>query len=291
MVQCYEVTGLLQVNLSKRNIHQSFVQNSNAMKKVIPMTWLKAITTLYFLLISLFTSSAQQGNWEIGIGLRPLNLRDEPYSLNAKWHFTNRFALRLGLGVLYNEHDEFVSYLHPYYVIDDTTHKFAYEYTKVEKNFYANFFVGVQYLGTKIKNLGKPHDLDWYVMSDFFLKYRREEIDLPEGIYYPGYTILRRGELFTTAVFGTNKDFIIGIRQGIGIQYWVNRSLTITLEGGGHYAKVFSSAQKNTFETGRTEPPYEDGTSFGSARYAIQKSKDYQWGINPVMFLSFNYHF
>jgi len=289
MVQCYEVTGLLQVNLSKRNIHQSFVKNSNAMKKVIPMTWLKAITTLYFLMISLFTSSAQQGNWEIGIGLRPLNLKDEPYSLNAKWHFTNRFALRLGLGVLYNEHDEFITYQHPYLAIYDTIHKFAYEYTRVEKNFYTNFFVGVQYLGTK--NLGRPHDFDWYLMSDFLLKYRREEIDLPKGIYHPGYTVLRRGEIFTTAVYGTNKDFIIGLRQGIGIQYWVNRNLSIVLESGAYYAKVFSTEQKYTFGKGRTEPPYEDGTPFTSTMYAPQKSKDYQWGISPVMFLSFNHHF
>jgi len=261
------------------------------MKKVIPTTWLKAIITLYFLLITLFTSSAQQGNWEIGIGLRPLNLKDEPYNLSVKKRFSSNFTLRLGLGVLYNEHSEFISYTHPYIVISDTTHMFSYEYTKVEKKLYANFFVGVQYLGTKFKNLDRPHDFDWYVMSDFLLKYRREEIDLPKGIYYPGYSSLRRGELFTTAVFGTNKDFIIGLRQGIGIQYWVNRNLSIVLESGAYYAKVFSSVQKYTYETGRTEPPHEDGTPFGFTTYVPQKSKNDQWGISPVMFLSFNHHF
>ena len=169
------------------------------MKKVIPTTWLKAITTLYFLMIIIFTSSAQQGNWEIGIGLRPLNLKYEPYSLNAKWHFNNRFALRFGLGAIYNEQDEFNSYQYFYYRISDTTHKFAYEYTQVEKNFYANFFVG--------------------------------------------------------------------------IQYWVTRKLSIALESGAYYTKVFSRVQKYTYEIGRTEPPNEDATLFGFNQYLLQKQK------------------
>jgi hypothetical protein len=256
------------------------------MKKVIPTTWLKAITTLYFLLITLFTSSAQQGNWEIGIGLRPLNLKDEPYSLILKRHFTPQFALRLGLGCLYNERDKFVEYIHPYLEGD---YNFNYEYNQVEKKFYSSSFIGLQYLGSKRSNVNKKSLFDWYLFSDLIIKYNVQKTEIPNGVLYIK-PLLKPGDQFYITSFGETYTLVLGVRQGIGIQYTLDKNTTLGLEGGIYYENNMSSIKKNSYHYSREGmPTYEESSIV--VNYLPKRTKNYQWQSSLITLISFQHYF
>lgn len=255
------------------------------MKKVIPTTWLKAITTLHFLMIIIFTSSAQESNWEIGIGLRPLNLEDDPYSLILKRHFTPHFALRFGLGGGYREKSSFVEYLHPYV---DTIHQFTYQYTRVDKNFYISSFLGIQYFGSTHLNTSKQSFFDWYLFSDLMLSYKMQKAEIPDGIFYLK-PLLRPGDDFFIVDLDNRKEMIVGIRQGIGIKYILDRNTIIGIEAGANYELANANVNKMDFHASREG--VEESFTSSTTIYALQKARNYRWGFSPVTLISVHHSF
>lgn len=252
------------------------------MKKVIPTTWLKAITILYFLLISLFTSIAQQSNWEIGIGLRPLNLKDEPYTIMLKKHISPRVGLRFGLSGMYNSSSQHFTYIHPYY---DTIHSFYYKYTLVDTKLYASTWLGIQYqIGQKNSN----SRLFWYGASDGFVKYRLEHPDIPDGVHFLNRK-LRLGDYILVTTYDQRRTFALGFRQSLGVRYFLNSSFSVATEAGAYYETSFTKTTNFLFAGLHAESIGGDGVIAGA--YAPRNYQDFQLGFSPVMQVSFNYHF
>lgn len=245
------------------------------MKKVISTTGLKAIPTLCFLLITVFTSNAQQGDWELGVGLRPLNLKDEPYAIILKKHLSPRVGLRFGMSGMYRSRSEHFGYDHLY---NDTIHSFSYKYNLMNKDLYVSTSMGIQYrFGKKNPNAR----FIWYGTSDFYFKYRLEKPDL--GRIYFTSTILRPGDFFIAADFNQRKSIITGVRQGVGIQYFLDNFLSVSLEGGFFYEASFSKETQFVYA--------QSSEGYHVLRSALRNYKDFQLGFSPIMLLSFNYHF
>ncbi|WP_421796355.1 hypothetical protein [Haliscomenobacter sp.] len=252
------------------------------MKKVIPTTWLKAITTLYFLMIIIFTSNAQQGNWEIGIGLRPLNLKDEPYTLMLKKHISPRVGLRFGLSAMYNSSSEHFRYIHPYY---DTLYSFFIKYTLVDTKLYTSTWFGLQYqIGRKNSN----SRFFWYGASDAFIKYRWEYPHLQKGVDYINST-LRPGDYIVATTYDQRKTLAVGFRQSFGVQYFLNSSFSVATEAGFYYETSFTKTTNFLF--GALNSPSIGGLGFIVGPSSPRNDEDFQLGFSPVMQFSFNYHF
>jgi hypothetical protein len=251
------------------------------MKKVTPKTSLKAITTLYFLLITLFTSSAQQGNWEIGIGLRPLNLKDEPYTIILKKHLSSKIGLRFGLSGMYSSSSEHFEYTHPYF---DTIHSFSYRYTLIDTKMYLSTSLGIQY---RIGKRNPNSRFFWYGASDAYVKYHLEKPDVPDGVYFP-IVMMRLGDYIVAADYDQRKTLAVGGRQGLGLQYFINTIFSVSLEGGFFYQASFSKVNHFLF-AGLHNETVGNGIIAGPG--TMREYEDFQLGFSPVMQLAFNYHF
>ena len=251
------------------------------------MTWQYAVFYFVLSIITTIPSFAQDSKWEIGIGLRPLNLQDDPYTIIVKRHLSPRVGLRLGLSSIFEEKDKYIEYIHPYH---DDIHTFSYEYTRVEKKLYANSFLGIQYNLSKHVTQMKQNHIYCYALSDFSFKYQLERVDIPKGIYHPRSN-LQPGDVFLTAVYGNTKTFILGLRQGLGIYYYLNSSISLALEGSIYYEIITSTEYKNTFEYSRSAPPLEDRQAFGSTKYLPKRINNYRWGFSPLTFLSIHHKF
>ena len=235
-----------------------------------------------FILLLYFTSSlyGQNEKWELGVGLSPLNLRETPVSLLLRYNWSDRFALRVGLAGSYTETSEDYSYSHPY---TDTAYRFAYQYLQVDKKWNASFLLGLQYGKRK-------SDFFWYGATDLYFRFSEENLDAPGGVLYPGYTRLPRGEIHI-AFFGGNKSTIgVGVRQSVGVQYFINRFVSLSIEGGVFYEWLRVTSTFISYFSGQRDLP-EDIFFGGSFRGPPEINENYALGVSPITFLIFNYHF
>lgn len=235
-----------------------------------------------FIFLLHFTSSlyGQNEKWELGIGFSPLNLQETPASLLLRYHWSDRFALRVGLAGGYTEKSEDHSYSHPY---SDTAYHFAYQYLQVDKKWNAKFLLGLQYGKRK-------SDLFWYGATDLYFRFKEEKPDFPEGFLYPGRLFIPPGEVQITFVGADKSTIGLGVRQSVGVQYFINRFVSLSLEGGVFYEWL--KVKRNVFGhyASRGELP-DDVPGIGRYVKAPIMDENYSLGISPITFLIFNYHF
>ena len=235
---------------------------------------------LTFLLMFITTFSfSQNNNWEIGIGLRPLTLKEYPYSIIVKKYLSSRSALRLGISAVYNQKDERHTYTRgantdDYYV--------DYEYDRVDKNLYTSSFIGIQY--GKRKN-----DFYCYAATDFSFNYKLEKGNLPNGILYRSHK-LSLGEYIETARFSKKNKFEYGLKQSVGIQYVISPSFSVSLESGIYYQVNRTKRKDYSYSLYRSEIPL-DVVGVISASETPVKELSHQLGFSILSFLIFNYHF
>ena len=252
------------------------------MQKLSKKTGLLASYILVLLISNPFTTQAQQSNWEIGIGLRPLNLKDEPYTIMLKKHISPRVGIRFGLSAMYNSSSEHFRYIHPYY---DTLYSFFIKYTLVDTKLYTSTWFGLQYqIGRKNSN----SRLFWYGASDAFLKYRWEYPHLQKGVDYINST-LRPGDYIVATTYDQRKTLAVGFRQSFGVQYFLNSSFSIATEAGFYYETSFTKTTNFLF--GALDSPSIGGLGFIAGGSSPRNDRDFQLGFSPLMQFSFNYHF
>lgn len=242
----------------------------------------QAAFILFSLLYLAPTLCAQNERWELGVGLSPLSLQEEPLSLLLKYHWSDVWALRVGLGGNYTERSEDHSYLHHPY--SDTMYNLSYEYLQVDKKLNARLFLGLQYGKKKA-------DFYWYGATDLYIRYKNEKTELPEGIFYPGRLVLPLGEVLVTFQGADRRTLGFGIRQSAGFQYFINRFVSLSVEGGIFYEWL--KVRKDGFGrfVSRSEIPDGSGGGIGSYIYPTVYDENYGLGVSPVTFLIFNYHF
>ena len=242
------------------------------------------------LLVITFTvpSFAQYGKWEVGVGLRPLNLKDEPYNFILKKHLSSRIALRFGAGVIYNEkssaHYFFRTYFYP-----DTIHRLAYEYNQVNKNLYASSFLGIQY-GQKFDgSFARKHSFYFYGATDFIFKYEMEKAEIPYLSFFLIQPVLKPSEYYVVANLGQTKALSLGVRQSIGFQFFLSNSISLSIEGSFQY--FATSLRKNENYSWIQHINNDQPGAIGFTILAPRKDHVYQFNMSPLTFLTISHHF
>ena len=246
---------------------------------------------IYIVLLLIFITTfsfSQNSKWEFGVGLRPLTLKDDPYSIIFKKEISRNNKLRLGFSFLYAEGDEKYNYDRRY-VHPDTLYGLKYNYTLIDKNLQANCFVGVQY--GKHKN-----NFFWGGATDILLGYHKFGKSMKDESLFYERQRPKPGEYITIAHYTDNSVFSYGIRQSLIVQYEFSQRISISFE-----ASVFYKINCNTFfeyDWGlvvfeNLPPPYTSlKTGWGGATGTIPtKATTYNLGFSPISLLSFNYHF
>ena len=234
-----------------------------------------------FLLIFITTFSfSQNNNWEIGIGLRPLTLKEEPYSFIVKKFISRNNAIRIGASIIYKQKDEKIDYYHPY----ENPFHLEYNYTRIDKNLNTSFFIGLQY--GKRKN-----SFYWYCATDLLLKYRTEFVDVPSISNRNGN--IRPGDFFNVISYSKNKIFGFGLEQTIGVQYFINSDISISIEGGLNFRRNLSRRYDYTiyFSRDSKDDPTIIGSSIGFISTPLKERWSYELNASPLTSLIFIYHF
>jgi hypothetical protein len=241
-----------------------------------------AYCTVLFVITFTVSSFAQIGKWEVGVGLRPLNLKDEPYNFILKKYLSSRIALRFGAGVLYNEKSSAHHYFHLYL---DSIHVFEYEYKQIDKNLYSSSFLGIQY-GQKFDgSFAKKNSFFLYGTTDFIFKYQMEKTELPDGVHFSDQR-LKQNDFFLVANYGQTRGLTFGIRQGIGFQFFLSNTFSLSIEGSFQYTTSKLTTSENYIAIGR--PDY---IIVGFANVPPRKDQVYQFNMSPLTFLTLSHHF
>jgi hypothetical protein len=243
----------------------------------------KGIYAFVFLISTTTLTFSQNSQWEFGVGLRPLTLKEEPYSLILKRHLSRHTALRFGASVIFTKQNEKYAFETPF---ADTPYVFRYNYELVDRKFFGTAFIGFQY--GKRKN-----NLYWYGATDFSFKYKIDGKYFPEGnasvqLYSATFPT---SELIIWSNTTDLKTINYGIRQSFGLQYFINQSISISLEAGIFY-EINQSTGENYVRYGyrSIDRPIYEQPIIGSNISWI-KDDTYLLGFSPLTFLSFNYHF
>lgn len=248
----------------------------------------KGIYTAFLLMFITTISFSQNSKWEFGVGLRPLTLKDDPYSIIFKREISRNNKLRLGFSFLYAQGDEKYNYDRRYVYLD-TMYSLKYKYTLIDKNLQANCFVGVQY--GKHKN-----NFFWGGATDILLGFHKFGKSMSDGSLIYEKQRPKPGEYITIAHYTDNAVFSYGVRQSLVFQYEFSQRISISFE-----ASVFYNINNNTLfeydwglvKAEKVLPPDTSIESFwsGVTSNIPTKVTSYNLGFSPLSLLSFNYHF
>jgi hypothetical protein len=235
--------------------------------------------SVFLIFITTFSFS-QNSKWEFGVGLRPLTLSEDPYSLILRKFISQNAAVRLGVSFIYKEKNDFVEYIHPY-ISDSFSYKHFYD--RKDKNLHTALTVGIQY--GKRKN-----GFYWYGATDISLRYDAVTPEIP--VFNAG-NIIKSGDFFTVASFAEEKTFGLGVRQSLGLQYYINSSISMSIEGGlfleRYYLKRYKFLYYATTEIDTATNI--KGLVSGRQYYPLEELWLYNFNVSPLTILTFNYHF
>ncbi len=233
----------------------------------------------FFIFLFLGNTQAQQHQWEVGIGLRPSTLEENPFSIIAKKNMWKGIAFRFGVGGLFKRGNELVFEKYPYLPAstpEEYNSRFpngaGYEYEQVNTKFSLSSFLGVQY-GKRKGNLY------FYGATDLSFSYQWLEEAVDEVRFNPTRTE-EETYLFVTEGFERVDKF--SIHQSIGIQYFVLSNVSVSLEGGGFYSYNFVNTDRRSFITDQ---------GWSGAPSTNQNEQTYEFGFSLLNILSINYHF
>jgi hypothetical protein len=247
-----------------------------------------ALCTVLLVITFTVSSFAQYGKWEVGVGLRPLNLKDEPYNFILKNHLSSRIALRFGVGVMYNEKSS-EHYFSRTYFYPDTTHHLAYEFKQVDKNFYASSFLGIQY-GQKFDGtFARKHGFYFYGATDFIFKYEMGKSEIPYLSFFLIQPILKPSEYYEVGNLEQTKALSLGVRQSIGFQFFLSNSISLSVEGSIQY--LSTSIRKNESYSWIQHISNDQPGAIGFTILAPRTDRVYQFTMSPLTFLTLCHHF
>jgi hypothetical protein len=244
---------------------------------------MKGIYMAIFLIFFTATCYAQKGNWELGVGIRPSTLKENPYSLMLKKYMSDKTAIRLGMSTIYDAKNKEISF--GYSFLDSLNHSYSYNYVKKDKNFFANVFIGFQY-GKKIKSTY------FYGATDFSTAYKWEKSD-PFPIPYNSKPLnMRPEQQVQIATIKNNKTWEFGIRQSFGFNCYITSTVSLSIEGGF----VFNLNRANNFEQCLSYSTFDqnglDRFSYGGS---CTTDKIITWNrefnVSPLSLIILNYQF
>lgn len=220
--------------------------------------------------------------WEVSLDVKPLFRSDASYNIMAKWHFSERSALRMGLGTTAILSQKDTSRIREYY-LDGITQQMVTQYEQYrygpDETKYINWEVKIGY-----QYEFKHGRISLYTASDLDWKIERTMFDVPvEAVSGPTGTV----EPFKgyQSVWGfIDRKIYYSIIQSIGFKYTINDYLSFTLE-------TSFLAQYIEFNSGTSESPYVSTPDKVYIKNTTLGGTANNFSFNPLMGLFINYHF
>lgn len=239
-----------------------------------------------FIICFIFISTAQNKGWEIGVGIRPTTLQDDPYTIFIKRHFENRFTLRTGFSLSYISKKEQKYYFYPDYVVD-TFYRYGHNITQKENNVNASLMLGVEY-NILIRRRGKIFN-NLYSYGETGYRYNYKVKPFPFVVFDPNIKI-RPGDIMSTSDFGKWKMGNRVFRVGLGLKSILIGNLSFNVESSLEYTLINTLIQRERI----IRLPNKDDPSsplYGVTTFAHQKDKENRLSLNFLSMISIHYSF
>ncbi len=219
------------------------------------------------------THSVPFHKWEISVDLKPLFRSDEPYNVMAKWHFTDRKALRFGISMADYSKTQDTSW-----ITEKRVGTIQYDqYTRnIGKKMNWAIKLGYQYEF-------KQGKISIYTASDF--EWDTESIDFQTPFQFKG-ELIDQGAIqpfigYQSIYLLRSRNTILNLIQSLGIRYHINSYLSCAFETAlvGQYKKW----GYHIFEDPYISPYFIKST--------IKGGSETHFILKPLMGLFLNYHF
>ncbi len=216
--------------------------------------------------------------WEVGFDLKPLFRSDEPYNVLGKWHFTERKAVRVGLGTANwsKATDSFNIVGYKVAIVNGISDK-TYEYYEI-KNSNTNKFDWEAKIGYQYKL--KEGSTTVYTATD--LSFARQRVEfLKNGVIagpdYPAKPFEGHDPLSNLYSKATRYRFI----QSLGLEYFFNKNLSIS-------AEISTYIEFTSYYFTKMELPYSD-IFYSREQHGGGSTRNFHF--QPFAGLYLNYHF
>ncbi len=220
--------------------------------------------------------------WEVSLDVKPLFRSDAPYNIMAKWHFSERGALRLGLGttILAIAKDSFgISQT----FFDYKTQISSFQYNQMQ--FGPN---DTKYINWDLK-IGYQYEFQQgkiclYSASDFNWKIERTIFQVPvqSNILAQGMNDTFVG--YRSLDYLYNRKSFYRLIQSLGLKYNFSNNISCSFET----SLIF---QLLNFRFITNETPYLPNANGLYQKITGQYGSETSFIFNPLMGLFINYHF
>lgn len=226
--------------------------------------------------------------WEVGFDLKPLFRSDEPYNVLGKWHFTERKAVRFGLGIANSTAStDSVSLFNQDFtrITSNAVLQYREVHPKQNKKKNGQFSIGYQY---SIINNNK---ISFYSATDISYKQEQEDFNIFGGAtFFSNYYLLDsvKSNIFSNKASLISLEYkseVYGISQIIGFTYRFNNYLSLSSEFAVIFNRTHYTVSKYERIAGNSSAVFYTNSEFKSSGTTDDFS------LKPLMGLYLNYHF
>jgi len=227
------------------------------------------------------TTPTNTKHWEVGLDLKPLWEKDEPYNFVVRYFFKEKWALRGGLGFELSESKDtfriFSSKLTTGAGLDTLYSRYGLNEIQTDKNLSIQAFVGIQYEWS-----GKKLSL-YNALDLFFTNYSRHyALPISDVHQQPSLAPAVISDFARVSVVD-NTTIGGGIRLITGMRYYLSSNFSVS-------AEMALTAQGLKYENVlliRDESLFDDRT----LKQTTTKGRSYAVKIEPLFRVFINYHF
>lgn len=224
--------------------------------------------------------------WEVGFDLKPLFRSDQPYNVMAKWHFTEKKAVRLRIGSASSTSSSDSIWLLNYdeILVGISKLQFYENYPKRNKKINGQFSIGYQYSFIK-------RQISFYSATEFNYEQAHEDFNT-FGASKAYSNLYLRDSLKSNIFYNKQSLFYLkyrvktmGISQIIGIDYKFNNHLSISSEF------AFSFHRTSHYLSKDEQLPSNSSVVIGTYSGFTSSGTNNEVFFKPLLGLYLNYHF
>jgi len=220
------------------------------------------------------TANLPRSKWEVGLDLKPIWDRSEPYNFVVRYFFKDRWALRGGMGLEMNWSKDTLD-------IEErqiTGSSLRYELFEFQEREYLNLqaFLGIQYEQ-------KAEKLRWYGATDFFYFKYLDDYTVPTGAYGTPDPQIGPVQDFARIILRWDRQEGFGVKMISGLRYQFLPKLSISSE-----IALISQVHKYSVQTSNRYGGERGNDYFKSV---FERGHQYAIDLEPLFRVFINYHF
>lgn len=222
------------------------------------------------------TTSFPHSKWEVGLDLKPIWDKSEPYNFVVRYFFKDKWALRGGVGLELNWSNDTLDIVKSQLTVGTPTYIYDAHETQKDENLYIQVFIGIHY-ELRRKNLS------WYSAFDLFYTSREKHYNVPYSVHGRASEEPLKAPEFVWISSHDNTEATSGIRLINGFRYHLTPSLSTSTE----IALTAQSSKYRSFSQLFDVSVYDTQTT----KEISENGWNYSVKIAPLFRLFINYHF